>query len=76
MGKNWHFLFLVAAFLVALFPPVVTGAGGMRVTTKFTFIFASVDSVGPYPYNWAALFALEAVFLTAFAVMAADRRGR
>jgi hypothetical protein len=74
MAKNWHYLFLLAAFLVALFPPVYAGTREMRVTTKFAFVFSQADVIGPNPCNWPVLFSLEAVFLTAFAVTASGKR--
>lgn len=74
MSKNWHYVFLVLAFLFVLFPPVVAGTEGMRTTTKFVFIFSPVASIGPNPYNWPILFALEAACLTAFAVISASKR--
>ncbi|HVT10975.1 MAG TPA: hypothetical protein VHE55_01805 [Fimbriimonadaceae bacterium] len=76
MGKNWHYLFLVLAFLFVLFPPVVSPAPSMQMSTKFVFLFSAVPYLGtPMPYNWPVLFSLEAVCLTAFAVFAAQRRG-
>jgi hypothetical protein len=73
MAKNWHFVFLVLAFLLALFPPMYTAAPGLHMTTRFTFVFSQTSLMGPNA-NWSVLLALEATFLTAFAVIAADKR--
>ncbi len=74
MGKNWHYLFLVLAFLFVLFPPVVSPAQSLQMTTKFVFLFSGVPYIGgSMPYNWPVLFSLEAICLTAFAVLAARK---
>ena len=73
MGKNWYFIFLIVAILAIVFPPFIAEAG-MQITTRFVFIFSPVNSgARAMPYNWPILFAIEAVCLTAFAVLASKR---
>ena len=73
MGKNWHFVFLILAFLVALFPPMYVAAPGLHMTTRFTFVFGQSNLIGPNA-NWPVMLSLEAVLLTAFAVLASGKR--